>query len=35
MTGVGFLAHIVSFTRGLKKGFCKIEGRRKRGEMDG
>jgi hypothetical protein len=34
-TGAESLAFIVSFTKGLKEGFCKIEDRRKRGETDG
>jgi hypothetical protein len=34
-TGAESLAYIVSFTSGLKEGFCKIEGRRKKDVMAG
>jgi hypothetical protein len=34
-TGVGFLAFTVSSTVALKEGFCKIEGRLKKGVMAG
>jgi hypothetical protein len=34
-TGVGFLAFSVSFTVAQKEGFCKIEGRLKKGVMVG
>jgi hypothetical protein len=34
-TGEESLAYIVSFTRGLKEGYCKIEGRMKKDVMAG
>jgi hypothetical protein len=33
--GAGVLVYTVSFTKALKEGLCRIEGRMKKGEMAG